>query len=80
VRVVVSLPAQGALKPRYRTTLRYRCASGPWQVALRTAAGRASATLRWRYPARLVGSRCALEVRVGGPAGTAARSAGSVRL
>jgi hypothetical protein len=80
VRVVVSLPAEQALDRRYRTTLRYRCGAAAWQVALRTSAGRAPATLHWRYPARLMGRRCALEVRVAGPAGTAARSAGSVRL
>jgi len=79
VRIVVSLPAKDALDRRYRTTLRYRCA-GTWQVALRTDTGRASATLHWRYPARLAGRRCALEVRVAGPGGSAARSAGTVRL
>jgi hypothetical protein len=79
VRTVVSLPASRALERRYRTTLRYRC-GGTWQLALRTATGQASATLYWRYPARLAGRRCALEVRVAGPGGSAARSAGTVRL
>jgi hypothetical protein len=61
--------ASQVLDRRYRTTLRYRCADR-WLTARRIARGPASATITWRYPARLAGKRCSFRIiveRIGQP-------------
>ena len=60
---VVVDDANQVLDRRYRTTLRYRCGAR-WLTARRISRGPASATITWRYPARLAGRRCSFRIVV----------------